>query len=270
MELIDLSMTLSTSAVAPTKTRIKRCSHRKGAFLLAVEAVYSGRSITEILKYLCCGRILRSKDFKNKEGLAWETVHTMTHRGTHMDAPYHYGSKYKNRAARTIDQVPLEWCYGDGVLFKFGHKKAGEYIYADEIQTQLYEMDYELKAGDIVLIETGSSKYRNEKKYLNCYPGLHINALELLLSRGIRVIGVDAYSLDRPTRYMVSDYIEKKDDTALWPTHFAGRDKEYCQIEQLAGLDRLKVRHGFKICCFPISIEKASAGFTRVVAIIDI
>jgi len=45
-----------------------------------------------------------------------ETITVSTHNGTHMDAPYHYHSTMdKGARAITIDEVPLEWCFSDGV-----------------------------------------------------------------------------------------------------------------------------------------------------------
>lgn len=45
------------------------------------------------------------------KGWAVETVTLSTHSGTHVDAQHHYGG-----GGRTIDEVPLEWCFGPGVL----------------------------------------------------------------------------------------------------------------------------------------------------------
>ena len=53
------------------------------------------------------------------DGLGWslEFIHLTTHSGTHLDAPFHYHPTMDRGApALTIDQVPLEWCFQDGVL----------------------------------------------------------------------------------------------------------------------------------------------------------
>ena len=47
-----------------------------------------------------------------------------------------------------------------------------------------------------------------------------------------------------------------------------GREIGYCHMEKLSNLDALP-SSGFKVACFPVKIEKASAGWTRAVAIID-
>ena len=40
-EMIDLTSSISTKAVAPTKVKIRRVNHRQGARLLALEAIIS-------------------------------------------------------------------------------------------------------------------------------------------------------------------------------------------------------------------------------------
>ena len=55
-------------------------------------------------------------------------LHMSAHTGTHVDAPYHYGPTSEGLPARTIDQVPLEWCLAPGVVLDVRHKAAGEFI----------------------------------------------------------------------------------------------------------------------------------------------
>jgi kynurenine formamidase len=48
---------------------------------------------------------------------AIERVSVSTHAGTHLDAPYHYGpTMVDGTPARTIDKVPLSWCFSDAVV----------------------------------------------------------------------------------------------------------------------------------------------------------
>ena len=58
------------------------------------------------------------------------------------------------------------------------------------------------------------------------------------------------------------------DKKALWPGHFAGRQKEYCHIEAMGNLDKIPVDHGFTVSVLPIKLSKASAAWTRCVAIL--
>ena len=94
------------------------------------------------------------------------------------------------------------------------------------------------------------------------------NATEFLVDAGVRLIGIDAWGLDRPFDVMAEE--AKAGDTAqLWESHVLGRTKEYCQIERLANLELLPARTGFTVYAFPYLVEGASAGWTRVVAIFE-
>jgi kynurenine formamidase len=60
---------------------------------------------------------------------------------------------------------------------------------------------------------------------------------------------------------------ETKNAALIWEGHKAGREIGYCHIEKLHDPELLPP-HGFMISCFPVKIETASAGWTRVVAMI--
>ena len=62
---------------------------------------------------------------------------------------------------------------------------------------------------------------------------------------------------------------ETGDRSVLWPAHFAGRRREYCQIERLSNLDALPAPFGFTLSCFPVKIVGAGAGWARAVAMVE-
>ncbi len=209
-------------------------------------------------------------DLVYSEGLGWaiEELHMITHAGTHVDAPWHYSPISEGKRARTIDEVPLEYFYGDGVVLDFRNKKAGEAITDDDVKKALKKIDYTLKPGDIVLIMTGWDKKAGTPEYFD-NPGLTYDAVKWIIDQGVKLIGIDAYSLDRSFRAMAEDYMRTGDGRHIWPAHFVGIEKEYLHIEKLANLDKLPKPYGFKIAAFPFKIYKASAGPTRVVAIFE-
>src|SRR5208337_4964720 len=95
-------------------------------------------------------------------GLGWalEFLTLTTHSGTHLDAPYHYHPTMdKGSPAMTVDKVPLDWCFNDGVLLDFRHKADGERISAADLQRELDRIQYEIKPLDIVLIQTGADAF---------------------------------------------------------------------------------------------------------------
>jgi kynurenine formamidase len=91
-------------------------------------------------------------------------------------------------------------------------------------------------------------------------------ATRYLVERGVRVIGIDAWGLDRPMHLMLEAYRRTGDRSALWPAHHFGREQEYLQLEKLAGLEQLPEPTGFTVACFPVAVAGAGAGWTRVVA----
>ncbi len=53
---------------------------------------------------------------RNGEGWATETITRLgTHDSTHVDAPWHYNTTIGGKPAPTIDELPLEWFFGNGV-----------------------------------------------------------------------------------------------------------------------------------------------------------
>ena len=86
-----------------------------------------------------------------------------------------------------------------------------------------------------------------------------------LIDRGIRVMGIDAWGWDRPFGLMVEE-LKRGVKGRVWEAHYAGKEKEYCHIENLANLDMIPKPFGFKVAVFPIKIERASAGWCRAVA----
>ena len=249
-QIIDLSVPLENESPSePFPARIKAFSHREGA------------------EHLGAGQV-PPDEFPDGIGLAWEEVTGITHAGTHLDAPFHFGPTSEGKPARTIDQIPLEWCYGDGVVLDLTHLNPGEFITVEHLQNALNKISYSLKPMDIVLLHTGADKKWGTVEYLSAHPGMSSEATLWLLDQGIKVIGTDGYGFDRPFVNMIIDHKEGKSG-ALWPAHFAGRSREYCHIEKLANLDKIPVPFGFKVAVFPIKITRASAGWCRAVAIIE-
>lgn len=209
---------------------------------------------------------LATEDFPGGMGISNETVTLTTHTGTHMDAPLHYGPVSGGEPARSIDQVPLDWCIGPGIRLDVRSVPPADSITVDHLLAAAELSGRDPAAGDIVLLWTGADALWGSAEYLTDYPGLSGKATRYLVERGVRVIGIDAWGLDRPMASMLRDYRRTGDRSHLWPAHLYGREREYLQLEKLANLHRLPAATGFTVACFPVSIAGAGAGWTRVVA----
>lgn len=212
---------------------------------------------------------LQPSDIPNGRANAMDFVQLSTHTATHLDAPLHYSPNIEGKPAKSVDEIPLEWLYGDGVVLDFRHLKAGEFIYIEHIQEALAKINYEIKSWDIVLIMTGVSARRNDTQYPNLHPGMSKEATIWLIDKGVKVMGIDAFNFDVPFKYQ-SEELKKGNKDVVFATHYGmASEKEYIHIEQMANLDKIPQPHGFKIACFPINILKATGGWVRPVAIIE-
>ncbi|MBN2178119.1 MAG: cyclase family protein [Deltaproteobacteria bacterium] len=205
-------------------------------------------------------------------GLGWalEFMTLTTHSGTHLDAPYHYHPTMdKGKPASTIDEIPLDWCFNDGVLLDFRHKGDGERITAQDVENELKRISYEIKPLDIVLVQTGAEAFWGTEEYLVKGAGMDRESTLFLTEKGVKVVGIDAWSWDRPLPYLAKEFKDTGDPKVIWEAHFAGIETGYCHMEKMANLSAIGRPHGFTVCCFPIKIKGASAGWVRPVAIVE-
>jgi len=206
------------------------------------------------------------------QGLGWalESLTLTTHSGTHLDAPYHYHpTMNKGKPALTIDKVPLEWCFNDAVVLDFRRKDDGERITVDDVKKELDRIGYEIKPLDIVLIQTGADRFWGTQEYLVKGAGMDRESTLYLTEKGVKVVGIAAWSWDRPLPFLAKEFKETGDPKVIWEAHFAGIEIGYCHMEKMANLSSIGQPYGFTVCCFPVKIKAASAGWTRPVAIID-
>ena len=250
--MYDLSDTLSnsTSAVEPNPHTIEYEDH---TYTLEVSREKYG---------------LEPSDWPGELAYALENVSVTTHSGTHMDAPYHYAPTSEGKEARKIDEVPLDWCLRPGVLLDMVGIDRERGILREDVERELDRIGHEIAPYDIVLVRTDASLHFGEPKYHLWGPGLRRDATRYLVERGVRIIGIDAWGLDRPFDIMARE-AKAGDRDQLWESHKYGSEREYLQLERLSNLASLPRPDGFLVACFPCKIEAASAAWTRVVAIFD-
>lgn len=256
MEIIDLSSPIDAARWEPNPVQHEVMSPAEGARHMAQEM----RLHFEV--------DFAADDLPGEELLSLDTLTLTTHTGTHVDAPSHYGSATSYGTPRHVDQLPLDWFFGPGVLLDMRDEPIGT-ISADRLAREFGRIGHTPRAGEIVLLWTGADRISGTPAYFTDFAGLDGAATGLLLDLGVRVIGTDAFSLDAPAGHMISEYRRTGDARVLWPAHLTGRDREYCQIENLANLGALPGPTGFLVSCLPVKITGAGAGWARAVAIID-
>ena len=204
---------------------------------------------------------------------AVENCAISTHNGTHVDAPYHYFSRMNEAVvpggepSMRIDEVPLDWLYQPGVKLDFRHLPDGHLVNPAEIEAELDRVGHQLKPFEIVLANTRAGSRYGEADYVDSGCGFGRAATLWLVERGIRVVGTDAWSWDPPFSHTRRRVQETGDAGLIWEGHRVGRDRAYCQIEKLHNLEVLPP-DGFVVAAFPVKVHRASAGWTRAVAIL--
>jgi kynurenine formamidase len=178
------------------------------------------------------------------------------HAGTHIDA-----LKHIRPDAPGASEIPLEYCFSDGVVLDFRHKEHGAGITAAEIDEALERIGYELKEKDIVLIQTGASAYNDEERYRTDHCGMTREATLHLISKGVRMMGIDAITFDPPVWAM----FEREQ---FWEAHRVMWEEDYWHLENLMNLDQLP-SHGFKLSVPPIKWVGTTGAPVRAVAILD-
>ncbi len=267
MKIIDLSLPIDDTLVETHDAKIDRISHAEGVehFNWVVMSKQPGGEE----RFRQGERVATKEEIPGGEMLSLEIVHASVHMGSHVDAPFHYGSTCEGKPAKTIMEVPLEWCYGNGVRLDFTHLKYPEVIERKHIEEALKKINYKLKPMDIVLIWTGGDKFLGTDDYVNKYVGMMPEAVEYLLDQGIKMMGIDTIGLDRPCFNMFKDFLSTKDKSKIWPSHFLGRRREFCHMERLGNLGAIPKSHGFTLSCLPVKVRNAGAGWARVVALIE-
>ncbi len=206
---------------------------------------------------------------RDQAGPAVERCVMTTHNGTHMDAPWHYHPTMNGgERAITIDEIPLEWCFGPGVKLDFRDRPDGHTISALEVEEELRRIGHGLKPGDIVLVNTAAGVRYGKPDYVASGCGMGREATLFLTERGIRVCGTDAWSWDPPLMGQAEMARKTGDWSIFWEGHKAGADTVYCHIEKLANLEQLP-GHGFEVIALPVKVEGGSAGWCRPVAILE-
>lgn len=202
-------------------------------------------------------------------GDAWEELTLVGHAGTHIDSPYHfYPTTNNGEKAPSVDELPLDWFFGDGVVIDLTHIKDGERADVADVEAALEKIGYEIKPGDIVCLRFDKDKDHGSAKYWGSWPGVTAGVIEYLTDRGVHVIGTDSLGQDTSFSTQIKEYQETGSLDGVWQAHRMGRFRKYCNMEKLANLDQLPP-YGFKVACQPMPIKGGSGAWCRPVAIFD-
>ena len=251
MRFFDLNVPTEETSSEPTSPKVRHQNHTESAPQVA--AVFQ----------------CKVADLPDGNGWGNDFVEMSAHSGTHVDAPWHYYPTCDGKPARTIDQLPLEWFFADGFVLDMRHKERGALVTVADCAQAVARIGYHIQPGDIALIQTGADKWWGQPAYFDAGCGMGRDSTRWLIGQGVRVMGIDAWGWDRPFWAMRDEWLRTGDASIIWEAHRVGMTDEYCQIEKLANLDQLPRPFGFKVACFPVKLSGGSAGWTRVVAMME-
>ncbi len=189
-----------------------------------------------------------------RERYGWTTnaLFINEHAGTHLDAPFHFVD-----GGVTIDSLDLSRLTGPALAVDLSSKWPKGLISARDLEEALG--DLELEDGDALVLRTGAEDRLGSSEYLSEYPGLSVDAAQLLVGRGVRLVGTDAASIDHP-------------EAGEFPVHHTLLPAGVLVVENLSNLRELIRCTGtkrFTLHTFPLKISGGTGSPIRAVAVID-
>ncbi len=143
---------------------------------------------------------------KAEHGVNAQYIQTSNHMGTHLDAPRHFVT-----GGMTIDQIPMDWLYGPGVIVDLTDEMDELAVYTPE----MIESRAEVREGDRLILHTGWHRHAqfgddpDEEKYVHRHPGAHPDMVPWLLEKKIHIWGVDVISTDHPMDLPIGRFLGK-------------------------------------------------------------
>lgn len=263
MRLVDLTRPLDPKDIELFP------AHRRAAAATMVPEIDYQRPAYEGADAVCAAFGCKKSDLPGGEGWGAERLHINTHLGTHVDAPYHYGSTCEGKPARTISDIPLDELYVSGIVLDLrGMVEPDEGISVAALKRTIERSGAEIKPGSALLLRTGQEQYRLGDRGFFHYPGMTREGTLFLASTGAKILGTDALGWDRPFPVIRRAFRDAGDRSTLWDGHFAGREKEVFIVQQLHNLVALPTS-GFSVGFFPLPLARCSASPARVVAFIS-
>jgi len=179
-------------------------------------------------------RLSQSKHYE-KDGYSDHALSINMHAGTHIDGPMHLTGRKVY-----ISEFPLDSFIGEGCLLDM----SGEQVID-------YKSEYEqsVKPGQIVILHTGHSGRYGEPDYFTAYPAMTLAFAEMLVRKGIKMVGFDMPSPDYEP-FEVHQYLFRHNVLI---------------IENLTNVEQLMTASAFEIIALPLNI-KADSSIARVIA----
>lgn len=184
------------------------------------------------------------------------------HGGTHIDAPFHFAKRGQTTAA-----IPIERLSGPAVVIDVTEEAAKDrdYTLTPRDISDWEEAHGKIPGGAIVLLRTGwSSRWPDRLAYLGDdtpgdasnlhFPSYGPKAAQILIERGVAVLGVDTASIDNgPSK----DFL----------VHRIAGAANVVGLENVTNLEKLPATGAWAIV-LPIKIARGSGAPARAIALV--
>lgn len=162
----------------------------------------------------------------------------LVHSGTHVDAPAHFLP-----GGAGVDSLPIDTFFGQA------HVLDATGVAGDLDGESLGKLD--LPVTERLLLRTRNSELWGFDRFADDYCGVTANAAEILVRRGVRLVGIDYLSV-----------APRNDPT---PTHRILLDAGVVIVE---GLDLRGVMEGpYELCCLPMLIDGCDGAPARAILV---
>lgn len=179
----------------------------------------------------------------------WYIMHrvaTISHIGTHIEAPYHCFPD-----GRDLGRIPLEQFVGEAIVLDLSDLEPDSTVGAAEMAA-ITETVGGIQEGDIIFLRTGYANLQDTAAFGH-RPSLTAESMVYLVERGVKLVGTDLSGLEGPRTPGHLD------------CHLVLLGADIPFIENLTNLDALTKQRVF-VCALPIPVHGLDAFPLRVVA----
>lgn len=172
------------------------------------------------------------------------------HGPTHTDAPYEYDPN-----GPTIEKIGLDRFFGPAICLELSSVPETSFITCKDIDSALLASNLKIERGDIVLLHTAHyERAYGTDGWLSCYAGLDFDAAVYLAKSGVKIVGIDAPSID-------------KTGDLEYSAHKACRQYGMLNAENLCNLDKVAGKR-FLYIGLPLKIRGGSGSPVRAAAVL--
>ena len=168
-----------------------------------------------------------------------------SHCGTHIDSPNHF-----IKEGRTIDKISLNELIGDVSIYDFSFLKEN-----DSLTTEMLK-NLTITEKVIFNFNWAHNFYISKEKFYHNYPYFSDEAVNYLIEKGVKLVGMDTPSPD-DSRIKLGSLEDSK-------AHKKFLSNGIILIEYLNNLNLVKDKEGWKVFAFPMKIKNCDGASARV------